>query len=168
MEFIDVVKLRESTRKFSDEVVPEDVLTKILEVGRLAPTAKNYQPYKIFVVRSSEGINKMDNCTMCRYNANTVLIICGDKDTAWSDGEDNSIIMDPTIVATHIMLAATNYGVDNIWIKLFDKNKIREEFNIPDNLEIVCLMPLGYRREDYKGSPWHNMRKELEEVVTYM
>ena len=49
MEFIDVVKLRESTRKFSDEVVPEEVLTKILDVGRLAPTAKNYQPYKIFV-----------------------------------------------------------------------------------------------------------------------
>lgn len=168
MEFIDVVTKRESVRKFNDEVVPTDVLNKILEVGRIAPTAKNFQPYKIFVVRSSEGIQKMDNCTMCRYNANTVLIICGDKDTAWNDGVENSIIMDPTIVATHIMLAATNYGVDNIWIKLYDENKLREEFNIPDNLKVVCLMPLGYRREDYKGSPWHNIRKELDEVVTYI
>ena len=67
-------------------------------------------------------------------------------------------------------LLKSNYISYLAWFgnEKIDKNKIREEFNIPDNLEIVCLMPLGYRREDYKGSPWHNMRKELEEVVTYM
>ena len=51
---------------------------------------------------------------------------------------------------------------------LFDKEKIIEEFNLSDNLEPVCLMPLGYRREDYKGSPWHNVRKNLDEIVTYL
>ena len=81
---------------------------------------------------------------------------------------ENSVVMDASIFATHVMLAATNYGVDNIWIKLFDKEKIIEEFNLSDNLEPVCLMPLGYRREDYKGSPWHNIRKSLDEIVTYL
>ena len=168
MEFIDVVNKRESTRKFSDLVVSDDILTKILEVGRVAPTAKNNQPYKIIVVRSSEGIEKIDRCTACRYNANAVLIICGDKNIAWTNGVESSVEMDASIVATHIMLGATNYGVDNIWIKLFDKEKIKEEFNLDDNLEVVCLMPFGYRSEDYAGSIWHNDRKSLDEVVSYM
>ena len=168
MEFIDVVNKRESTRKFNDEVIPEDLLNKILDVGRIAPSAKNFQPTKILVVRSSEGLEKIDRCTRCRFNANTVLIVCCDKNIAWKEEGDDSVVMDASIFATHVMLAATNYGVDNIWIKLFDKEKIIEEFNLSDILEPVCLMPLGYRREDYKGSPWHNIRKSLDEIVTYL
>ncbi len=168
MEFIDVVNKRESTRKFTEEVVSDEVLNKILEAGRVAPTAKNFQPFKIFVVRSNEGLEKIDKCSPCRYKANTVLMICGDKDVAWSDGDYSSYEMDASIVATHLMLAATNYGVDNIWIRMFDPKLLKEEFNLSDNLEVVCLMPLGYRREDYKGSPWHNIRKELDEIVTYI
>ena len=84
MEFIDVVNKRESTRKFNDEVIPEDLLNKILDVGRIAPSAKNFQPTKILVVRSSEGLEKIDRCTRCRFNANTVLIVCCDKNIAWS------------------------------------------------------------------------------------
>ena len=168
MEFIDVVETRESTRKFSDEVVSDEILNKILEVGRIAPSAKNYQPTKIIVVRSSEGLNKIDECSKCRFNAPTVLIICGDKNIAWKDGDYSSYEMDGSIVATHIMLAATNYHVDNIWIKLFDKELIKELFKLEENLEPICLMPIGYRREDYKGSPLHNLRKNLDEIVTYM
>lgn len=167
MEFIDVVTNRESTRKFSDLDISDEVLTKILEVGRIAPTAKNYQPYKIIVVRSEDGINKIDLCTQCRYKARTVLIICGDKNTAWSSGDYSSYEMDASIVATHIMLGATNYGVDNIWIKLFDPEKVKELFNLEEGIEPICLMPLGYRSEEYRGSAWHNLRKELNEVVEY-
>ena len=76
--------------------------------------------------------------------------------------------MDGSIVGTHIMLAATNYGVDNIWIKLFDKELTKELFGLEENIEPICLMPLGYRKEEYKGSPLHNLRKNLDEIVTYM
>ena len=107
MEFIDVVTKRESTRKFSDEIVSDEVLNKILEVGRIAPSAKNYQPTRIIVVKSSEGLSKIDECSRCRFNAPVVLIICGDKNIAWREGDYSSYEMDGSIVGTHIMLAAT-------------------------------------------------------------
>ena len=168
MEFIDVVTKRESTRKFSDEIVSDEVLNKILEVGRIAPSAKNYQPTRIIVVKSSEGLSKIDECSRCRFNAPVVLIICGDKNIAWREGDYSSYEMDGSIVGTHIMLAATNYGVDNIWIKLFDKELTKELFGLEENIQPICLMPLGYRKEEYKGSPLHNLRKNLDEIVTYM
>ena len=79
MEFEKVIKERFSTRKFSDKKVEKEKLAKILEAARLAPTAKNLQAFKIYVVESREGIEKIDKATRCRYNAPTVLVICGDK-----------------------------------------------------------------------------------------
>lgn len=167
MEFIDVINKREATRMFSDKEVSDEVIKNILEVGRLAPSAKNMQPTKIIVVKSREGINLIDNCSSCRYNAPVVLIVCGDKNIAWNNGIESSYEVDASIFATHVMLAATNYNVDNIWVKLFDKEKIKTLFNLDDGVEPVCLMPLGYREEEYKGSPNHNVRKNLEDIVTY-
>ncbi len=168
MEFINVCKEREATRKFKDEPVDGEIIRKILEVGRLAPTAKNQQPQKIYVVSSKEGLNKIDKASPCRYNAPTVLLVCSDKRVAWSKENYSTYEMDTCIVATHLMLGATNYGVDNIWIEMFDKDIIKSEFNLGEDIEPICLIPLGYKAEDYAGNPLHNKRKELEEIVQYV
>ena len=144
MEYEKLIRERFSTRKFKDDMVSDELITKILEAGNVAPTAKNNQPQKIYVVKSSDGIEKIDKITKCRYNAPVVLIIASD-----------------------MMLEATNLGVDNIWIELFDKNMLKKEFDIPDNIEPICLMPLGYRTDDYLPSPLHSMRKDLKEIVEY-
>ena len=65
----------------------KEELDKILEAGRLAPTAKNNQPIKIYVVESAEGLNKIDKASRCRYAAPTVLLICGNKDEAYHKEE---------------------------------------------------------------------------------
>lgn len=75
---------------------------------------------------------------------------------------------DVHIVATHMMLEATNLGVDNIWIKHFDENVVRKEFDLPKSVYPVCLLPLGYRAEDYAGNPLHNKRKALAEYVHFV
>ena len=75
--------------------------------------------------------------------------------------------MDACIVATHMMLEATNVGIDNIWIEMFDKNILKQEFNLGTNIEPICLSPLGYRTEDCKPSPMHSTRKNLSEIVEY-
>lgn len=168
MEFIDVCKEREATRKFKNEPVDEKIIRKILEVGRLAPTAKNQQPQKIYVVNSKEGLDKIDKASPCRYNAPIVLLVCSDKKVAWSKENYSTYEMDACIVATHLMLGATNYGVDNIWIEMFDKDIIKKEFNLEENIEPICLIPLGYKAEDYVGNPLHHQRKELEETVQYI
>ena len=167
MEFEEVIRKRTSVRKFGDRKLEKEKLDKILEAGRLAPTAKNNQPIKIYVVQSDEGIDKIDKATRCRYGAKTVLIICGNKEQSFKKDDFTTYEMDSCIVATHIMLEATNLGVDNIWIEAFDGNILREEFNISNELVPVCLLPLGYKAEDCPMNPLHNIRKPIEDIVEY-
>ena len=168
MEFKEVIKKRTATRKFSNKQIGNEVLNEILEAGRIAPTAKNLQPIKIYVINSDEGIVKLDKATPCRYGARTILLVCGNKELAYKKGEYSTYEMDSCIVATHLMLAATNAEVDNIWVEMFDGDILREEFNIPENLIPVCLIPLGYKTEDCPENPNHNKRKELSEIVEFI
>ena len=167
MNFEEIIRNRTSVRKFSDKKLEPEKLNKILEAGRLAPTAKNIQPIKIYVVQSKKGIQKLDNATRCRYGANTVLIICGNKEKAYHKGDYSTYEMDSCIVATHMMLEATNLNVDNIWIESFDEKILRDEFNIPNEFIPICLLPLGYKSSDCPINPLHTKRKSIEDLVEY-
>lgn len=167
MELEEVIRKRTAIRKFSDKKLEKDKLDKILEAGRLAPTAKNNQPIKIYVIQSAEGIEKLDKASRCRYGASTVLMICGNKEESYHKGDYTTYEMDSCIVATHMMLEATNIGVDNIWVESFDENILREEYNIPVEYTPVCLLPLGYRTEDCPMNPLHDKRKSIEDLVEY-
>ena len=168
MEFDKVIRERTAVRKFKDIAVEESKLNKILESGRLAPTAKNIQPQVIYVIQNEDGIKKINEASPCIYGAKTVLLVCSNKDLAFTKGDYSTYEMDACIVATHMMLSATNEGVDNIWVEMFDKDKIRSSFEIDDNIEPICLIPLGYRTDDYKGNSLHNVRKELTETIKYL
>ena len=122
MEFTEVVKNRYSCKKFNDNKITAQQLNEILEAGRLAPTAKNLQEQHIYVVQSEEGLSKIDKVTPCRYGATTVLVVAFDKNNVFTypGGKRNSGIEDASIVATHMILAAHNAGVDSCWINFFD------------------------------------------------
>ena len=168
MNFEDVVKNRTAVRSFKDEKIKKEELDKILELGRLAPTAKNIQPQKIFVVESKEGLNKIDLASPCRYGAPIVLLICSDKSTAFSMNNHSTYEMDASIVATFLMLAATSLNIGSIWVEMFDKEKVKELFNLDSNIEPICLIPIGYKADDYTFSMNHNVRKDLNETVNYV
>ena len=167
MDFEDVIRERKSTRKFSDRKVEEEKLNKILEAGRIAPTAKNVQPFKIYVIQSEEGLSKIDKASPCRYGAKTVLLICGDKEKGYSKDEYPVYVMDASIVTTHMMLEATNLGIDNIWIEMFKGDILSKEFDIPENLVPVCLLQLGYKSKICPPSPLHKIRKNIDKLVEY-
>jgi nitroreductase len=167
MEFEEMIRKRTSVRKFSDKKLEQEMLNKILEAGRVAPTAKNNQPIKIYVVNSSEGIKKIDKASKCRYGAGTVLIVCGNEEEAYHKGNYTTAEMDSCIVATHMMLEATNIGVDNIWIEYFDTDKLINEFKLPSNLKPVCLLPIGYKAKLCPPSPLHKIRKSIDKLVEY-
>ncbi len=167
MDFESIIRERTSVRKLSNIDLEQVKLDKILEAGRLAPTAKNIQPLKIYVVNSEKGLVKIDNASRCRYGAKTVLIICGNKEEAYHKGDYSTYEMDSCIVATHMMLEATNIGVDNIWIESFNEAILRDEFNIPDEYIPVCLLPLGYKADDCPINPLHNKRKNINDIIEY-
>ena len=168
MLFEEVIKKRYACRKFSDYVLNDDELDKILEAGRIAPSAKNNQPIKIFVCKSKESLEKIDKVSPCRYGAPQVLLICGLKDQVFKSNEGDTIDVDCAICGTHMMLEATNIGIDNIYIRLFDENELMKEFNLDDNFKPVCLIPLGKKASDCPESPKHNIRKEKSELVDYI
>ena len=168
MEYEKVIKERFSTRKFKNDKVSDETLKKILEAGNFAPTAKNNQPQKIYVVRSEEGLKKIDQISPCRYNAPVVLLICSNKKIAWTKDNYSSYEMDATIVATHMILEATNLGVNSVWVDMFNNKLAKEVFNLDDGIEPICLMPLGYKDDSVVPSPMHDKRKDLTEIVEYI
>ena len=125
MEFKEVVKNRYSCIKYSDRQVEKPALEAILEAGRLAPTAKNLQEQQVYVLQSPEALAKVDQITPCRYGAPTVLLVAFDKDNVFTypGGKRDSGVEDASIVATHLILAAADEGVDSCWINFFDPEK---------------------------------------------
>lgn len=169
MDFAEVIKNRYSCKKFSSCKVTDEQLNAILEAGRLAPTAKNLQEQRVYVVQSSEGLAKIDKVTPCRYGAPTVLVVAFNKDNVFTypGGKRDSGIEDASIVATHMMLAATDIGVDNCWINFFDPDILAKELNLPEDEEILMLLDLGFAAENVKPLPNHNSRKDLSQTVAY-
>lgn len=170
MEFKEVVKNRYSCKKYSDRKVEAEKLTAILEAGRLAPTAKNLQEQRIYVIQSEELLAEIDKLTPCRYNAPTVIAVAFDKTNVFTyPGEKrDSGIEDASIVATHLMLAAADEGVDSCWLNFFDPEKAAKALNLPENEEVLMLLDLGYAAEDAGSLPNHDSRKPLTETVTFM
>ena len=133
MEFTEVVRNRYSCKNFdAGKAVDAAKLTEILEAGRVAPTAKNFQEQKIYVIQSAEGLAKIDKATPCRYNAPTCLVVAFDRTNVFTypGGRRDSGVEDATIVATHMILAAANAGVDSCWVNFFDPEQLAKELGL--------------------------------------
>lgn len=170
MEFLELVKERYACKNFDGRQISEEQLQIILEAGRWAPTAKNFQEQRIYVVRSEEGLAKIDKLTPCRYGAPTALVVAFDTKNVFTyPGEKrDSGIEDATIVATHMMLAAKAEGVDTCWVNFFDPEEAAKELGLPENEEVLMILDLGYPAEGAGPLANHAFRKEISETVAYL
>ena len=170
MDFAQVIKDRYSCKKYDGKHVTAEQLSSILEAGRLAPTAKNLQEQHIYVVQSAEGLAKIDKLTPCRYGAPTVLVVAFNKDSVFTypGGRRDSGVEDATIVATHMILAAANAGVDSCWVNFFDPEQLAKELGLPENEEILMIMDLGHAAPGAVPLPNHGSRKPLADTVAYL
>ncbi len=167
MNFLELVKARYSCRKMSDKPVEPEKLNQVLQIAIAAPTAKNLQPYKIWVVKSAEAMEKLKQTTNFIFGAKTVLIIGGKKNDAFTrpfDGK-NFAEIDATIVATHLLLAIEAVGLATTWVGMVDESKLKELFPQMHDFDIVAVFPLGYAAADAKPSPRHSERRSIEEAV---
>ena len=169
MDFIELSKKRFSVRDFSDRQVEEEKLQKILEAGRLSPTAINAQPQKIFVLKSPEALEKIRKATRMAYNAPIVMLVCYDENISWKgtnfgDNYDAGE-MDCCIITTAMMMQATELGLGTLWARGYNGKDISEAFSLPDNIKQVCLLDVGYPAEGHEPNARHFKRKELSETV---
>lgn len=167
----DLVESRKSVRGYdqSRPVAPE-ILERVLNAGRLAPSAKNLQPWKFLVVSSPEMLAKVRPSYQRDWFAEAphILIVTGDRTEAWvrpSDGW-NSLETDLGIAMDHLILAAHDEGLATCWISAFDPAMLREALDLGPTEEVFAITPLGYASVDAQTRP--KTRKSLDEVVRYL
>ncbi|MBR1780662.1 MAG: nitroreductase family protein [Oscillospiraceae bacterium] len=168
MNFTELAKTRYSVRSFDPRPIEEEKLKTILEAGHLAPTAKNNQPQRIYVIRSEEGLAKIRSLTKCHFGAPVVLLFAYNADEEWNNPLEAGVRSgqeDVSIVATHIMLQATELGVGSIWVNLFAPTETKRALGLPENETPVLLMPLGYAAPDAQPGPNHTKYRPLAETV---
>ena len=166
--FMRILESRYSCHAFNNYPVSESRLKMILEAGRLAPSAKNLQPTRIWVIRSEEALARLRSVHPC-YGAPVVLVVGCRNEEAWTRESDgvNAAKTDAAIVLAHLMLTATDAGLANMWIWDFDPRKIREVFPEMREHGIYGLLAIGHPAKG-EGDPTelHSVRKTLDEMVT--
>ena len=169
MEFEKLIAERYSVRSFKSEHLPKEAIDKILEAGHKAPTGCNYQPQRILVLNTDESIEKLKSCTRCHFGAPTAMLVCHNTEESWHRPYDGALSspVDAAIVATHMMLEAHNIGVGACWVMHFNPAAMRKSFNIPDGLEPLALLVLGYPKEESKPLDLHYKTRPISDVVCY-
>lgn len=171
MEFTEVIKKRYSCKKYDGRQVEKEKIDSILEAGRLAPTAKNSQSQKIFVLKSKEALDRINAVTPMTYKAPVVLMVCYDKNISYKNPTDTRIPnydggeVDAAIVTTAMMMEATDLGLGTLWARGFNSQDVYNAFPEIANLELVCLLDIGYAANNAKPSERHTLRKSLSKTV---
>ena len=166
-DFFDLASQRYSCRKFSDKPVEDEKIQKILEAGRLAPTAKNGQLQFIYVVKSAEMREKLKDASPCTFDAPIIFVMCGDVNDCWHDpytGRPRAE-MDVSIITTHMMLQAADLGLGSTWVCMANPHKLHTMLDMPEKHYPYCILPVGYPADDAEPSERHTLRKEVSEFT---
>jgi len=170
MNFIDLAKKRYSCRKFDTRQVENDKLNLLLEAGRIAPSAANFQPWHFIVIREKENLKRIHPIYHRDWfmEAPCVIIICGDHNQSWKrkDGKDHCDI-DIAITVDHMTLQAAELGLGTCWICNFNKDLSTELLNLPSNLEPAVILPVGYPLDSADPDRHGVKRKPIGEIVSY-
>ena len=170
MDFAQLSAERYSLRKYSNRPVEEEKLSLILESGRDAPTAYNFQPQRIFVLQSPKALEKADACMGSHFHPPVIVAVAYDPAVSWhreTDGKDHGEI-DAAIAATQMMLQAADLGLGTTYVGMFRPEELKAAFPEMEGLEITALLTLGYPAEGAHPARLHSDRKPIGELVKYL
>jgi len=169
MDFYKVVRTRRSIRSYKPDPIPNDVLRRVLEAARIAPSGLNRQPWKFIIVRDESLKKKVARAChnqMFIAEAPLVIVACG-YNIHWNRGGymgDLSMLIDVSIAFTHLILAARAEGLGTCWIGSFDNEEVKNILGIPKDVNVVAITPLGYPKGEKFSEP--EPRKNLSEIVS--
>lgn len=169
MDFYDVVKTRRSVRSYRSDPIREDVLARVLEAVRIAPSGSNRQPWRFIIVKDEAVKQRLvPACNGQSWigDAPIVIVACG-QDIHYDRGGymgEMSVLVDVSIAFTHLILAARAEGLGTCWIGAFNNNEVKKILEIPEDYNVVAVTPLGYP----KGQPFTEPkgRKALTEITS--
>lgn len=172
MRFLDLAKKRYSVRAYTGQKVEKEKQEAILEAAHVAPTGANNQPQHLIVVESDEGMKKIGKAANT-YGAPLVIIVCSDRNITWTRPFDGKKLtdIDASIITDHMMMEAADLGLGSVWICYFKPDVLKKEFAIPEGLEPVNILAIGYADTDKEpGLPSDRhgrLRKPLSSMVSY-
>ena len=171
MKFIELAKERYAVRAYKSTPVEQEKLDLILEAAKLAPTACNYQPQKIYVVKSEEKRKALAEVTPCTFAAPVIFVVGYDSERSAKgmvyDGHDFGDT-DAAIVCTHMMLEAKELGLDSCWVGYFSEEKVKAALGLPENVRVRDLLPVGYAAEGAQPAPMHSKYREMSDMAEEM
>jgi nitroreductase len=166
MDVFHAIKLRRSIRAYQDKPIEEEKLQRVLEAGRLAPSAKNRQEWRYVLVKDKELRKKLAVACNNQYfisEAPVVIVGCATMvDYVLSCGQP-AYTIDVSISMDHMTLQAVEEGLGTCWIGSFKENEVKRILDIPEEMRVVEVMPLGYPKFLPEAKP----RKELDEIVIH-
>ena len=168
MEFDEVLNRRYSCRAFASRGVEQEIVDRILEAGRIAPTAVNKQPVHIWALSDPDTLEAIKGVTRSNYGAPLILVVGCRPADAWVrryDGK-NGAEVDVAIVSTYLMLAAENEGLSTLWVGSFDPSLLRNLLPAAEGYELLAMINVGYPSPASKPSAMHSERKPVGELVT--
>ena len=168
MDFNTVIQNRYSCRAFSAQEVEPEKVERILEAGRIAPTAVNKQPVHIWALTHPDTLEAVKGVTRSNYGAPLILVVGCRPADAWVrryDGK-NGAEVDAAIVATYLMLAAENAGLATLWVGSFDPALLADLLPGTEGYDLVAIINVGYPADGSVPSAMHGSRVSMEEFVT--
>lgn len=170
MEFNTVLQRRYSCREFSPTPIEQEKVDRILEAGRIAPTAVNKQPVHLWAISNPGTLEAIKGVTRSNYGAPLIFVVGCRPADAWVrryDGK-NGAEVDASIVATYLMLAAENEGLATLWVGSFDPALLRGILPGSEGYELVAMINVGNPAPESQPSPMHGARKAMEDFLTKM
>lgn len=171
MDFYELAQARYSVRKFKPDAIEEEKLRKIIEAGRVAPTARNFQPQKIYVVKSEENRRKLAEVCRFTFDAPVLLVIGYDKERDWKNRlmpGYHSGETDAAIVGTHMMLEAWEQEIGSCWVGYFNADEVAHALELPEHICVTAMLPIGYPADDAEPADLHSICRDLEDTVAVM
>ena len=167
MDFERICKERYSVRSFSSKKVEDEKIAKILELTRLAPTARNNQPYEIYVAKTDDALEKVKKGKDNLLGAPLVFVVCSDEEKNWlhPHNDKNSTLQDIGIVCTTLMYACSEVGLGSLYVCAFDPEQTKKAIGIKDNLTPETLILVGYPSADCTTSRNKGVRRPIEEFT---
>jgi nitroreductase len=161
MDLYEAIKKRYSCRNYASKPIEAEKLDRILEAASLAPSAKNLRDWRFVVVTDEKKRKELAaaaNEQMFIATAPAIIVGCSNTDSTMRCGQKIAPI-DLGIAMEHIALAATAEGLATCWIGSFYPEKIRKVLDIPENIAIIELMPIGYPADKETHKPRENIKK---------
>ncbi len=149
MEVTEAIRTRRSVRAYATRPIPAEVMTRMQEALRLAPSACNIQPWRFILVTDPDVRQKLAlaaNGQKWMADAPAIIVGCGFPDQAYQrmGGHGNSVDIDVAIALDHLSLAAVADGLATCWIGAFNETQVKTLLSIPKDAKVVAMMPLGY------------------------